>query len=230
MECCRGFHHVQSSRRRLTMCTVWSFRSVVWQFGNFSGLERETFSVLWQIVCWPGSRVMLPVNCMSLGPWLLLSVAQRLQMPSVVVSCFFWDICRILGQWVPKGISWVPNLWFAAAQQISSEGCLISVRLFGHFICQPNSSSIVSKEQNIAIGWCHVRVSAVLSSYMSYKCHRCFMLYRPLWLFSHSSSCTSRKLAKRWRKLSGITHSLFEFPFRALVFSLFCFVLEERYR
>ena len=82
-EWCHESYHVRSAAQRLTKCTVWCCKSGVWPFGNFSGPGMETISVVWQLVCSTRSRVMLSVNCLSLGPWLLLLVAQRVQLPSL---------------------------------------------------------------------------------------------------------------------------------------------------
>ena len=129
MESCYGSCHVQSGGRKLTNCTVWSFTSKVWPFGLFSGPGTESISVVWHLVCSTGSRVMLPVNCL----WLLLLLAQRRKLPTLGVSCSFWDMCRINRQWVHKEIGWAPNLWFATADEMCSEGSVISVRLLGLF-------------------------------------------------------------------------------------------------
>ena len=72
MEYCCGFCHVQSGGRRLTSSLVWSSRSVVWPSGNFCGLRMEIISVVLQLVCYTGSEALLPANCLSLDPWLLL--------------------------------------------------------------------------------------------------------------------------------------------------------------
>ena len=160
MESWHKVYHIESGGRRFNNCIVWSFQSWVCPYGPFSGLGTEKNSVVWQLVCYTGSKVMLRVNFLTLEPRLLLLVAQRLQFTGGLM--FLQRLMR--------------NTWAVGTQRdcLSTQslicGCWRDVfrnwrRQFSvvwTLSTRQNSPSIVSKGRNAVIGWCRDRISAAL--------------------------------------------------------------------